>query len=337
MPKPLLRNPGNVMLVDGLNMMHRAHHSFAELRAGKVLTGATYGFISMMFANMKKWNCDYVVVCWEGGHGPSQNWREAIAQDYKANRKRTDRDTDKARIATRLAIHKQAAFVQEGLSILHIPQINVPGMEADDLIGILSKTFEDRDECNKVFIVSSDRDFNQLLSDKVFVLRSAPGGLRKIGPSDVFKQFGVHPVDWSKWRAFVGDKGDNYEGIKMIGPKTATKMVRDGIDASQESFEHHRACVRKVWRKKIAHVWHLAVMSYKLSQIPRECEYALLDKKTRIRLRSAHDEVLSELLPTITSKEYKRDLQRWTEWCARFEFNYFLANRRRYFQRLRVT
>jgi len=174
-----------------------------------------------------------IAFCWDGSDSHN-SWRHKLCPDYKSNRKvvkaTTKQEADKQ--AWKEAMNIQIPLLKEFIDIMGFKQLEVPALEADDLIGILSHHLKPM--ADKELIYSTDRDFYQLMSNRVKVIRDQDK-TKKCRPhrtKDVIKEFGVSPKEWLKYRALVGDKGDKIDNVKGIGPKTALKLLAAGCDAS---------------------------------------------------------------------------------------------------------
>ena len=167
-------------------------------------------------------NPSEVFICWDGEGGSVQ--RRTLFKEYKAGRKpikpnRNYEYTEEEHKENRLW---QMAVLKKILDHAPICQIEIPGVEADDIVAYLANdTYSETN--NAVLIVSSDKDFYQLTNKKVMVYR--PFSQEVLDGKDVFEKTGVHPRNFALYRALVGgDSSDNIKGVKGIGEKTAFKM-----------------------------------------------------------------------------------------------------------------
>jgi DNA polymerase-1 len=162
---------------------------------------------------------DWVAFPWEE---QSAEANRELLPAYKANRVR-----DEAALKPLRAI----PHVQQGLTTYDIAWIEIDTAEADDVIATLvTNTEPDR----AVWIMSGDRDFYQLLTDRVRVLNTVlHRGRRHIGPAEVAERYHVTPAQWPDFCALKGDSADNIPGIKGIGPGTAAALLADGLQLEQ--------------------------------------------------------------------------------------------------------
>jgi DNA polymerase-1 len=202
-------------LVDGHNLLWRAAFGFPAVirsRDGADRT-ATFAFFALLRAGLaalgQPAEC---IVCFDGEHGATR--RQRADHGYKRNR-------DGADLRPLLALPD----VQRGLSALGVRWIELDDEEADDVIASLVRL----DPARPTRIISTDRDYLQLVSDQVRLLVTAGrGGLRLLGPAEVLGRYGVAPRQWCDFRALVGDPADHIPGVCGIGVKTAAKLLADG-------------------------------------------------------------------------------------------------------------
>jgi len=217
-----------LILVDVMNLVFRQHFAHANLSADDdAPTGMTYGFIKTV-DDLRRNVSRRLVFCWDHGIpviGSSKpaNWRDRVVSDYKATRKPNPAYEQ---------IIPQLLPLSDLITTLGYEQVMVPGLEADDTIGIIAANAK-----GPVLVFSTDRDFYQLLTNPnvaVLVPKKEKGGFRRIRAIDVKNEFGV-PVDfWPEYLALGGDKSDDIKPIRGMGPKAAIKLIGAGIDPEVE-------------------------------------------------------------------------------------------------------
>ncbi|MDE2098321.1 MAG: hypothetical protein KGL39_13795 [Patescibacteria group bacterium] len=209
-----------IVLVDGHNLMYRAHFGFSELANRGKLTGVLYGSLSMLLPLVKRYPAARIAIVWDGGRGSA--WRKLLMPGYKSGRV-TRKDFPHA------AIVDQANELYKWLRAARVPQYRVHGMEADDLIAGICHGLRSRAEL--VTIYSADRDFCQLVRNGV-VLRREPRGMQTGETLDaraVTQQFGVTPARWIIMRMLCGDRSDNIPSVRAgIGEKRAAILAASG-------------------------------------------------------------------------------------------------------------
>lgn len=208
-----------LLLVDGHNLLWRAAYGFpAEIRSRdktRDLTAA-FGFFALLRVAIRDELSvlPEVVVVFDGENGSAT--RQEADASYKANR-----DDDAA-----LKPIRALPDVKHGLDLFDIAWIEDPDAEADDVIATLVHRCPSR----HVLIMSADRDFYQLLTDRVHVLNTAMHpGKRLIGPRQVTDRYAITPGQYACFRALTGDKSDNIPGVPGIGDKTAAALLHGGL------------------------------------------------------------------------------------------------------------
>ena len=206
-----------IILVDGLNFFMRHYAANPSLTQDGEAAGGVVGFLGGLAKLCRQFNPEQVHIVWEGGGSLR---RRAIYKDYKKGRKpqkfnRYYEDDIPDSNENRLS---QVAFLTRCLRNLPVFQHYIKDCEADDVIGYLSRYHF---TSNDVLIVSSDKDFYQLINDKVNVW--SPGQKRLIDEEVVLEKMLVKPSNVAVTRAFVGDTSDNIGGIKGAGFKTLAK------------------------------------------------------------------------------------------------------------------
>lgn len=322
-----------VVLIDCMNLAYRAHFAYGNLatKDGNP-TGVIYGFLRMMQDVKDKESCN-LIFCWEGtffrneeGIRVKKTWRKDFQPKvYKAGREKNPE---------RKLIYQQANKVMPLLETLGHHQVCIPTLEADDVIGILSKKLSSHPQVSEVRILSSDRDFFQLINEKVKVYRPERNHKIKIyTEKNVLKEFKVSPSDWAKYRAFCGDKSDKYTGIPGVGPVKAVQLVNAGMDPGV-SWNKLDKQVRRQFKNLKPH-WEAANTCWVLSYIPRSKRYRFFSVEAQKELVKQLSS-LKELGRTFNKSAYKKKLHEFTQVCARYEFNSILADRRRYFDDVKI-
>ena len=124
--------------------------------------------------------------------------------------------------------------VQEALTAYELAWIEIDTAEADDVIATLVTHVRRDAPDRRVWIMSGDRDFYQLIDDQVRVLNTAmKRGRRHIEPDTVFDRYQVQPTQWADFRALTGDPADNIPGVRGVGTGTAAKLLAGGLTLDQ--------------------------------------------------------------------------------------------------------
>jgi len=234
-----------ILLIDSMNMFIR---SFAVLNLANGSgnhVGGMWGMMQSVKSIVELFHPTKVVFCWEGKH--SSRKRKEILAEYKQGRdiKRSLNRTFQWETpeAEWESFKKQLYRVKEYLETLPVYQIEVELMEADDVIGYISQyLWLDQHK----IIVSSDKDYFQLVTDKVSVYR--PIKKEIIDVEHMIKEYKCYPKNWIMIKTLQGDSSDNVPGIKGIGLKTINKLFPFLIDSTPTNldrvFEHCQANIK---------------------------------------------------------------------------------------------
>lgn len=205
------------LLVDAMNIFIRSYVVNPTMSDHGHQFGGALGFLKSVGSYSRRFNPDQIIVIWEGGGSPR---RKALLPEYKAGRKpiRLNRSEIYEDIPdSRENFNYQVAAATKLLSFTPIKQMYVSDCEADDIIGYLSKHVLN----DEVIIASSDKDFYQLLTDKVCMY--SPTRKKMITVEDVLEEHQIHPENFATARSFVGDNSDNIDGLRGVGLKTLAK------------------------------------------------------------------------------------------------------------------
>ena len=212
-----------VLIVDGLNLYLRAFAVNGALNENGVPVGGLTGFLRSLAYAIREVNPTRVIVVYDG-QGGSQR-RRKIHPEYKANRKPGKRITrwDAFKNATeeKDAMKIQFSRLIEYLDFLPINVISIDKIEADDTIAYIAHTLLDED----VTILSADQDFLQLVNERITVW--SPTKKKFYTPRMVEADYGVPAHNFLMYKVLMGDKSDNIEGVKGLGPKKLPKIVPD--------------------------------------------------------------------------------------------------------------
>ncbi|GGD46585.1 DNA polymerase I [Muriicola marianensis] len=206
-----------LFLLDAYALIFRGYYALIKnprINSKGMDTSAIMGFMNSLFDVIKREKPDHLAVCFDKD-GSTE--RTELFPEYKANR---DETPDAIRIAV--------PYIQKILKAMHIPCVEISGLEADDIIGTLAKQAER--EGYKVFMVTPDKDFGQLVSENIFMYRPARmgNGIEIWGIPEVQKRFGVErPEQVIDYLGMMGDSSDNIPGFPGVGEKTAKKFIAE--------------------------------------------------------------------------------------------------------------
>ncbi len=208
-----MNKKSRLILVDGSAYIFRAYYGLPPMsRADGTPINAVFGFTNMLVKLIEDYSDDKMIVIFDAAR---ENFRNKIYPEYKANRGEAPDD-----------LIPQFPLIRECVKSFNIPQLEIEGFEADDLIATYVSLAE-KDKIETI-IVSSDKDLMQLVSKNVTMLD--PMKNKKIEIKDVEEKFGVKPNKVIFIQALTGDKVDNIPGAPGIGPKTASQLINEFND-----------------------------------------------------------------------------------------------------------
>jgi 5'-3' exonuclease len=272
-----------VLIVDMLNMFFRAYIVDPSLSSNGQPIGGLKGSLKILQKLIRETTPDRVVICWDGEGGSKK--RKAMVKDYKAGRKplRLNRSirnlTENEELENKIW---QQMRLLEYFNFCPISQIMIPDVEADDIIAYV-KNLKYFESWQKI-IVSSDKDFYQLLDDETILVR--PVQKEILNKKNIVEKFGIHPNNFALARAMVGDKSDNLPGVGSIGLATVKKRfpfllserpysLKEVIDFCKDSEEDLKAY------KNIIENYDLLQTNYKMMQLYSPLLSPVAKKKVR--------------------------------------------------------
>ena len=249
-----------LFLLDAYALIFRGYYALIKnprINSKGMDTSAIMGFMNSLFDVIKREKPDHLAVCFDKD-GSAE--RTELYEDYKANR-------DETPDAIRTAI----PWIQDILKAMHIPSVELSGLEADDIIGTLAKQAEK--ENFKVFMVTPDKDFGQLVSENIFMYRPARmgNGIEIWGIPEVKKRFGVErPEQVIDYLGMMGDASDNIPGLPGVGDKTAKKFIAqfDSLEGLLENTDQ----LKGKMKEKVIENAELGRLSKKLATICVTCD-----------------------------------------------------------------
>ncbi len=244
-----------LFLIDTFGLIFRAFYGRARSGAPIMRTAdgrpteAIYIFVTMLRKLIETHHPEYMAAVWEG-EGPT--FRDEIYPQYKANREEMPDD-----------LQQQLPYIRRLLESSRIPVLASAGYEADDVIGALARQATEHDI--DVFIVTSDKDLSQLVTERVFVLNPMKNNL-VYDFAGVKEALGVSPPQVVDLLALKGDSVDNIPGAKGIGDKGARDLIL-AYGSVEAAIEHAAEVKRKTYRESLQQNRDLILLSKKLATI----------------------------------------------------------------------
>ena len=268
-----------LIVLDVPSLVHRAYHAVPQhfSTADGEPTNAVYGFINMLLRIVDDVQPEHAAAAFDP---PGPTFRHKQFEAYKANRPELDES---------LAV--QFGRVQQVIDAFGIPSFELPGYEADDVLGTLAAQAEK--EGLDVILVTGDRDAWQLVTPHVKVLSSNPrtGDPVMYDESAIVERWGIAPAQVVDFKGLLGDASDNIPGVAGIGEKTATSLLREYRDL-EDVFEHLED-LKPAVRKRLETQRDQAELSRALARIVTDLPVSL--DLTRTRLWQADADAVAAL------------------------------------------
>ena len=216
-----------LFLLDAYALIYRAYYAFIKsprINSKGQNTSAILGFVNTLEDVLKKENPTHIGVAFDP---PGPTFRHEMYDQYKALRE-----------ATPEVIRESVPIIKEILQAYNIPLLEVPGFEADDVIGTLAKRASK--EGFDVYMMTPDKDYAQLVEDHIFIYKPKYGAseYEVLGVKEVLRKYGLQsPEQVIDLLGLMGDKSDNIPGCPGVGEKTAQKLIED-YGSIEKILEH---------------------------------------------------------------------------------------------------
>ena len=211
-----------ILILDGLNTFIRVFSAVPALNDDGDHIGGVTGFLRSIAANIRLLKPTRVIICFDGKGGSKR--RKKIYPDYKANRAVSTKFNRYQEFASKAdeseSMKKQFGRLIEYLNCLPVTMLAVDNIEADDSIAYIANEVFTEDK-HKVQIVSTDRDFLQLVNNRISVW--SPIKKKMYTPELMREEFGINASNYLLYRTFLGDKSDNIPGVKGVALKSLIK------------------------------------------------------------------------------------------------------------------
>lgn len=256
-----------LLIIDGNSILNRAFYGVRPLTNSKGLqTNALFGMLSMLLKQLGEVKPDYAAIAFDL---PEPTFRHKRYAEYKAGRKKMPDE-----------LFAQLPYSKILSEALGLTVLELPGYEADDLLGTASRMAEEKGV--ESYVMTGDRDSLQLIGDKTFVLLASNSDTIKFDRAAFNEKYGIEPESFVDVKALMGDSSDNIPGVPGIGEKTALKLIADyqNLDAVYQNLD--TAALGNSARQKMRDGRELAYLSYELALIERNAPvtFTLDDLKT---------------------------------------------------------
>ena len=281
------------VLIDGHSILNRAFYGVPIFTNSEGLhTNAVFGFLNIMFKIIDSKQPDYMAVAFDV-HQPT--FRHEMFKDYKGTRKPMMEE-----------LREQVPVIKELLQKMNITTVELPGYEADDVIGTLSKKGEKAGM--EVDVISGDRDLLQLASDHITICipktKKGQTTVEEYNTEGVRKLYKVTPTEFIDVKALMGDSSDNIPGIPGIGEKGATAIISQ-FGSIENAYDHADEISNTRNRNALLNNYEMAQMSKTLATINIQSPVEVTPEQCKLE-----DIYTEDALEMIKRLEFKSMIQR---------------------------
>ena len=281
------------VLIDGHSILNRAFYGVPIFTNSEGLhTNAVFGFLNIMFKIIDSKQPDYMAVAFDV-HQPT--FRHEMFKDYKGTRKPMMEE-----------LREQVPVIKELLQKMNITTVELPGYEADDVIGTLSKKGEKAGM--EVDVISGDRDLLQLASDHITICipktKKSQTTVEEYNTEGVRKLYKVTPTEFIDVKALMGDSSDNIPGVPGIGEKGATAIISQ-FGSIENAYDHADEISNTRNRNALLNNYEMAQMSKTLATINIQSPVEVTPEQCKLE-----DIYTEDALEMIKSLEFKSMIQR---------------------------
>lgn len=250
-----------LVVIDGNSILNRAFYGIMSSKmlqtADGTYTNAVYGFLAIMFKLFEDINPEYLAVAFDVKH-PTK--RHEMYKDYKGTRKGMPDE-----------LAAQMPIIKNVLAAMNIKVIEMPGYEADDILGTLAKYTEKQGK--EVILLTGDRDSFQLASDKITIriprTKAGKTETEDFDRNKILEVYGIEPKQLIEVKGLMGDASDNIPGVPGVGEKTALNLIKEfgSIDAIYEKLENGEQVAKGKLKENLENNKDLAILSRELGRI----------------------------------------------------------------------
>ena len=250
-----------IVLIDGHSIINRAFYGVPDLTNKDGLhTNGIFGFVNILLKILEEEKPDYLTVAFDVHH---PTFRHEMYTEYKGTRKGMPQE-----------LHEQVPVLKELLTAMGIKIMELPGYEADDLLGTVAKRSEAKNM--DVLVVSGDRDLLQIVTDNIRVCipktKRGTTEYENYYTKDVQEKYGLMPLQIIELKALMGDSSDNIPGVPGIGEKTATAILQQ-YETVENAHAHLEEIKPKRAKDNLEAYYNMAIMSKKLATIETDAPY----------------------------------------------------------------
>lgn len=269
-------------LIDGNSYIYRAYHAIRHLSNSNGLrTNAIFGFTKMLLKLFDDRNPEYAAVPLDS-KGPT--FRHEMYDQYKANRPPMPDD-----------LVEQLPYIKSIIQKLGVKMIEMPGYEADDIIGTLARKAEEKGF--NVVVVTGDKDFRQIISNKTSLWDTMKD--KETDLNVLLEEYGLKPPQIIDLMGLSGDSSDNIPGVKGVGEKTALALIQD-YGSLENVYEHLEDITKKKLKENLETSYDNAILSKKLVTI--DCNAPVDSDIPDLKISEPSSDELSDLFRELEFK-----------------------------------
>ncbi|MFA6456551.1 MAG: DNA polymerase I [Bacteroidota bacterium] len=250
-----MKRKETLFLIDSMGIAYRSYFAFIQnplINSKGENTSAIYGFVNYLNKILDEQKPDYIAAVFDTD---KPTFRHIAYKEYKATRNKMPDD-----------LAASLGYLKDVVKAFNVPVLELDGFEADDIMGTLAKRAEK--EKIDTFLVTSDKDFMQLVSNRVKIYRPGKFGNDDeiVGEEGVMEKFGVPPEQVIDMLGLIGDSSDNVPGVPGVGPKTALPLIQK-YKTIEKILANVDAIPQKGLQEKLRNNKELALLSKKLVTI----------------------------------------------------------------------
>lgn len=260
-----------LFLIDGSALAYRSYFAFVKnplINSRGENTSAIFGFLNSLLKIMDEHQPEYLAAVFDT---PEPTFRHKIYPEYKATRQKMPDE-----------MSEQLPRIRQVLEALRVPIIEVPGLEADDVMGSLATRAAQRGF--ETYLVTADKDFYQLVSPNIKVYDPGRAGKESevLDEAGVVRKIGLPPSKIVDYLSLMGDSSDNVPGVEGIGPKTALELLQQ-FDSLDQIYQNLDKISRETLRNKLEQSRDLAFLSRQLVTLNTQASLEIDFEKLRRR------------------------------------------------------
>ena len=250
-----------IVVIDGNSILNRAFYGIMGSKmlqtADGTYTNAVYGFLAILFKLLDDVKPEYLAVAFDVKH-PTK--RHEMYKEYKGTRKGMPDE-----------LAAQMPIIKNVLRAMNIKVIEMPGYEADDILGTIAK-YSEKNGIDTI-LLTGDRDSFQLASDHITIrIPRTKAGKTEVEDFDrnkILETYGLEPVQLIEVKGLMGDTSDNIPGVPGVGEKTALNLIKEfaSIDAIYEKLENGEQVAKGKLKENLESNKDLAILSRELGRI----------------------------------------------------------------------